>query len=55
MERNLHDEGKEGVFDAYFCFFLELKQIWQACKIFVIEEDDLEDADVATYRTVVDK
>jgi hypothetical protein len=48
MERNLHYERKEGVFGAYFCFFLALKQIWQACKIFIMEEDDLEDADVAT-------
>lgn len=47
MEQNLHDERKEGVFGAYFYFFLALKQTWQACEIF-ITEDGLEDADVAT-------
>lgn len=47
MEQNLHDERK-GVFGAYFYFFLALKQTWQACEIFIIEEDDLEGADVAT-------
>jgi hypothetical protein len=46
MERNLHEERKEGVFGAHFCFFLALKKTWQARKIFIIE-DDVEDADVA--------
>jgi hypothetical protein len=40
-------KGKKRVFGDYFYFFLALKQTWQACEIFIIE-DDLEDADVAT-------
>jgi hypothetical protein len=48
MEQNLHDERNGEVFGAYFYFFLALKQTRQPCKIFIIEEDDLEDADVAT-------
>jgi hypothetical protein len=47
MEQNLHDERKEEFFYAYFLFLSHTEANGQACKIFIMEEDDSEGADVA--------